>query len=268
MKVLFDSDAVKTIKTALGGERKVFDTYADATSVLESIALKMDELKQETDILFAGDDQNPPEDWTTPVCVSILGTRGEYEGKNKEGVKALVVFPMPTVDDFLSEAPDWIAKLVQKEAAHVAFRQLRNAESDAALQAAAIKMPMTIEAYITEHASRGGIDTECFDTMWKDFRAAFVEQYAQLKAFLPGKSDVLTAIRSKTFAETEYGKLESLHVFEAIAKGMIEQAPDWEPALDPTAIQEWLDRRDTWQPASRTAPDESLLDGLDLGLGD
>ena len=296
LNILIEQTKVEAIKKAIGGgeskeDRKLFSTLEAAVAAFTA-ATKVDEsvpnyiapesafFHVETD-----DEGNPVKDEAGNLvmtedlipgmsyAVAIVGARkrgadGKMEGN---GVKAIVCWPMPTMDAFReSEAgKDWLNKVIEKEAAHVTFRGLRNAESLEEFESAFAAIPMSVDDIVSTHRSEGGIDTEAFDIIWPDFRALLKEKQPKIAGHLPPKQDVIKAIRSKAFAEQEYKALESMRgdgLFVAIAKKMIEAGATWKDEngesdpVDTSVIQAWIDGREELNLAPKKLDEAELAD--------
>lgn len=202
-----------------------------------------------------------------------LMERREVEGKTKSAIIALVRFPMPTTESFMENGADWVSKLIEKEAAHVAFRRIRGSESIEALEQGIGLMPIDVDAYVKDYRGEGGVDTAAFDTMWRAFRANLIATYPALADALPPKGDVIKSIRSAKFAQENYPALESKKLFAFIGHKMVEAGPAWtdtesnEPdPQDVEPIAAWLAERDTFEFPSKTI-DEAALASLSFDIG-
>lgn len=233
----------KAARGILGDHRKVFDSVSAAIAALKTI-FKLEGFPQEFPVVAAsiglidvtGDDTVPPlADWpeaftndSVRICVSFLGLRGikGEDGKESNGARGFVIYPLFSIADIQAadSGQDWLWKVVEKEASHVALRQLRNVNpalgTDALAQAAGL-MPVSVDDYV-EESTREGLDTSAFDGLWKHFRKMLGDSpnTAALLTALPQKAEVVKAIRSKQFAESEYADLEKMGVFTFIADSM------------------------------------------------
>lgn len=273
----FDATVMKNIKKAVGGTkeemRKLFDSKEDALVAFKNAA---------TIATAAGVAVNANEitEGNTPV-VAVVGARErDAKGVMQSGIRAVVMFSMPTTDAIIEheEGRKWLDKIVEKELAHVAFRRLRNAESAEELELAAKSIPDTIDAFIASYNVGEGLDTDSFDKVWLTVKKLVKEKNAALVELLPGKADVIKAMRSKAFAEsqTENGvdALEKAGVFVYLLKGCIGAAKantteDGKPdELDTSEMEKWLAERDTFVLPSKaeTVKDFSILEGLNLSF--
>lgn len=219
------------------------------------------------------------------AAVAIVGQRvkNPTTGKMDSGAKALVMFPVPVMEAFLNGGDNgigFVRKVVEKETAHVAFRDLRNAENVEELVAAFEGMPRDVESFVASHTRGEGVDTSTFDAVWDAFKTRAKEKFTAIFNALPNKGEVLRAIRSKGYAEEVYPDLENERIFEWIAKNVMRLAEAYiavdektgaetpEP-LDTTAIEGWLANRAEFNPyTTRKTLDKSALASIDLGMDD
>ena len=208
------------------------------------------------------------------VAIAGLMERVTVEGKEKNAVVGLVRFPMPTVEAFAESASDWLEKIIEKEAAHVAFRRLRGSESLEELTANMAMVPTNAEDFAASYRAKGGVDTDAFDEMWPEFRQMLLAQYPALDGgVLPPKAEVIKCIRDAQYARETQELLESKQLFKFIATQMVALAPSWadkdgnENAIDASAISAWIESRDTPIYSIRTIdPDKLASLSFDIGV--
>ena len=278
IKIVTEQKTIEAVKKAVGGgqkeDRKVYDSLEQAVAAFQAASQAAGEdfpafIAPESafyEPVIGSDGQVEKDDQGNIVlsdeligglnyAVSVVGARARNaEGKiENNGIKAIVCWPMPKIEVFLESdaGTDWIRKIIEKEAAHVAFRGLRNAETLDEFEAAFSSIPMSVEAVVSTHIGAGGLDTDAFDAIWPEFRASFKEDQPKLAGHLPPKQDVIKAIRSKAYAEQEYAALEKLRLFEWIGKKMVEAGATWTndagelDPIDTKAIQGWVEGRET-----------------------
>ena len=264
---------IAKVKAELEGARRIFDNGEAAFTA----AAKISEIEgMNLPILVAGvgnvSTLTELPDWAVGrTAVAAVGVRRD----KTNGFRAIAIFPVPTVEDYDADSVghDWLDKIAVKETSHVAFRALRNvpdsSDSLAALEEASKRMPVTVSDYAEVHRAAGGIDLNAFNTVWTSLRRALIDEYPQLKAALPGKGEIINSVRSKSYAEREYGDLESQGLFVFIGESVINMCAGLkdektkEPApVDASEVQDWLDGRDTLTiaPAER----QELTTSLDL----
>ena len=305
LNVITDSTKVEAIKKAIGGSKQEMRVlFADIESAEKTFiaatkeagdsvpALRpMRPIMAEVDILNdkgkpTGEKRQEPTGEYEPddsvfdgmqIAVAVVGARKKNDstGKMDSGVKAVVMFPIPSTETFLkSEAgTDWVAKVIEKEAAHVAFRGLRNSETIEEIRAEFDSMPRDVDTFVT--SARGeGLDTDTFDAAWLPLRAQIKAEAPELADMLPTKAEVLRAIRSKAYAEQSQEELESNGVFVWLGKSLIAFADNWKDEkgelapLDSSAIKEWIEGRDTLDLSKAEKPkDFSALASLKEKLG-
>jgi len=272
------SPAYVAARTKLGDHRKVFDSVTDAIAALRSI-YGIEGFPQDFPTVAAkvglvdvtGAEEIPPvAEWAdgiysqegVKVCVTFIGVRGlkDEAGKDTNGARGFAIYPLHGLAAIQQDESgvEWLLKVVEKEASHVALRGLRNVSPSLgteALAQAAEMMPVTVSDYV-EETTRESMDTSAFDKLWKQFRTmlANAPTTAALVTRLPGKAEVLKAIRSKAFAAEEYADLETMGAFVFIANTMvqiidsmkaqaIESGEEFD--LDSSEIKSWLAGRDT-----------------------
>lgn len=294
-QILTKSPAYVAARKILGDHRKVVESIGDAFAALRAIFAVTD-FPADFPVVAArvglvdvtsGEDSIPPlADWPAEyqqpgvqICVTFVGVRGlkDDKGKDANGARGFAIYPLHAVDAILNDDAGilWVNKVVEKEASHVALRQLRNvniALGTDAFAAAAMEMPVSVSDYV-EESTRESLDTSAFDGLWKDFRTLLSKSpaTAALVTQLPGKGEVLKALRSKAFATEEYETLESMGVFTFIGTTMIgiighmkaaavERGEDFE--LDASEIEGWLATRDTkvFTTAKKVEADLSTVD--------
>ena len=204
------------------------------------------------------------------AMVAIVGARVDNGAKKLNGIKGIVLLPIPTLESYMASdaGKAWLEKIAEKESAHVSFRPFRDAASVEEFLSGAERVPDSVDAFATESARAGGVNTETFDTVWKSLRTQLAKDKPQLAKLLPQKPEVIKAIRSKAHATEQYPELEGIRAFEWLANLVVGAAGD----MDTSEIQKWLAGRDEFVFPTReqAAPDFSALAGLDLmgGMGD
>lgn len=275
--ILTDSTKVEAISKAMR-QREVFPTLAAAIAKLQKAA-------EDTDAFYglpiaikgANDDGSIDESIYegAGAALAYVGARvDDNKGKKIPGVKGVVIFPIPTVDSFLAggeAAINWIAKLVEKEAALVAFRGYRESASLAEFQNGVQSSPASVDEYVTEYSRSGSsLDTETFDALWNGLRLSLKTQQPILSKLIPAKAEVLKAIRSSAYASAEYGPLEEKGIFAKLANILIDVAKNnttkdgTSNPLPTKTLEDWLAGRDTLTltKATADAPDYSALEAL------
>lgn len=275
--ILSKSAAYISARNKLGDHRKVFESIGDAIAVLKTI-YATEGFPAEFPVVAArvglvdvtGDDSIPPlADWDEAyradgikICVTFIGVRGikDESGKDANGARGFALYPLHPLDAIQADDSgiEWLWKVAEKEASHVALRKLRNvpaALGTDALAQAAMEMPVSVSDYVEESTSES-LDTTAFDALWKQFRTMLAQSAstAALVTRLPSKAEVLKAIRSKAHAESEYADLEKMGAFTWIATTMVgiidhmrndavTRGEDFE--MDSGEIKGWVATRDT-----------------------
>lgn len=297
-QLISTSAAFKAAREKLGDHRKDFDSLSDALATLRAI-YAIDGFPQEFPTVAArlglvdvsGEDTIPPvSEWpaefTAPgvsVVVTFIGVRGIKQNPNDpnekpvNGARGFAIFPLHSVEAISADdsGPDWLKKIITKEAAHVALRGLRNvnpALGTDALVAAAQSMPLSVSDYVEESTSEE-LDTAAFDKLWKQFRKLLSDDpaTAALASSLPTKPEVIKSIRSAAFAREEYATIEEMGAFvwigstmaqmvDAMKASASESGEDFD--FDSSQIRGWLATRDekVFQTPKRAVADLKSVD--------
>jgi hypothetical protein len=253
---------VKTVADDMAS-RRIFPNITEATAYLQAANTEFSDfpkLVESGGLAAAGMDEEGDFDSAiytpeTAVMVALLRRQGK-------GVKAIVVAPIPTLDQLLANEGgwQWVDRIIQKELNHVAVRHLREAED---VSTVVDQIPTTLEAYITSSRDGGGGIMETFDELYKNINATLAAKLPVWAKMRFTKSELKKAMESKGYASEYYSATEdykgrSLFV-DAINLGILVSK---RKGLDPTIFERWLTTRDN---KAFTAGDESDEDeGFDL----
>jgi hypothetical protein len=253
--------------------RRIFPTVDEAKAYLAASAQRFSDfgsvplampglVKNEDGSVQAGEDGLPVTDEAVytdsmDVMVSLLKKQGE-------GVKAIVVAPVPKVSVLLDSDTGraFVEKILHKELNHVAVRPLRDA---ADVLNFVDQMPTTVDSYITSERGSGGI-METFDALYKGIDSALGGKFPNWAKRRFIKSELKKAMESKGYASEFYSDCEDYKgqsLFEAAIALGINAAK--RKGLDPTIFQRWADTRNqkTYTPDATDEDDEELnLDSL------
>lgn len=235
----------KTIKTVADDmdARRVFNTVGEAVAYLTHCGETFSDFAS-TPLAAPGIDDEGNFD---PAIYSE-GTRimvGTLR-KAKEGVKAIVVAPFPSLEQVLADpaAREWlVSKVLDKELNHVAVRPLREADN---IENVVDQMPTGLAAYISTARESSGI-METFNALYKQINETLGKKVPSWAKARLVKSDLKRCLESKGYAEEYYAQLENrgegkdslfvialqLGVSAAKLKG-----------LDPTIFERWTETRD------------------------
>lgn len=206
----------------------------------------------------SGQPETDPAVYSDSVDVMVALLR-----KQKGGVKAIVVAPIPKVS-VLQESESgnaWVQKILHKELNHVAVRHLRDAED---VLSFVDQMPTTIEGYISSERGVGGI-METFDALYKGIDAALSTKLPVWAKARFIKSELKKALESKGYASEFYPALEDYKgqsLFEAALDIGVNAAK--RKGLDPTIFERWKSTRNakTYTPGDDEDEEELNLDSL------
>lgn len=237
--------------------RRVFDTPEDAAAYLNECA-KIDDFES-TPFAGAGLDEDgnfDPKVYTdsTRVMVNVLKSGGD--------VKAIVVSPVPTLDELLKDdtGADWVMKILDKELAHVSVRPLRDADDVSTMVS---EMPLTRADYITSGRGQTSGIMEAFNVLYKDINTLIASKVpAWAKARL-NKAELRKCFESAGYAKEYYFHLEDRgegndSLFKVALTMGINASK--RKGLDPTIFERWLTVRDnaTFTPETEDFDDDSL----------
>lgn len=282
LAILTDETKVNSIKKAMPA-RKTYDSLEAAISALEKASAATESfhglpvavtgMNYETgeidSTLYAGN----------AVILAYVGGRAESasnKDKNIVGIKGVAIYPQPPLASFIDseEGKTFLSKIVEKEAALVAFRNFRESATLYEFQQGVSKVASSVSALIADSQRGGnGLDTETFDALWSDMRTALKQQMPALVALFPSKQEVIKAIRSASYAKSEHEALESKGVFVWLANVLIQAAESNTDAktnepnpMDASAIKSWLEGRESLNltKAESKPADFSVLDSIQL----
>jgi hypothetical protein len=273
ISIITDPKQIESIKDFIP-DRKTFATPEEAVAALTDAAGKTSNFFG-LPVAIAG--MNPDNTLNTDAykgALATLATVGarvkDAKGKALIGIRGIVMFPIPTVETFLAageSGANFVAKVIEKEAALMAFRPLRDPATHEAFIRAVGEVPTTVDNYLTENARTGGGGDATFDALWKDLRDSLKVNYDALVRQLPTKAEVVKCIRSASYANETQPALESRGIFVKLANMVIKGAAKAQPTpLDTTGISDWLAGRDTLNlgTGKPTADDLAALDALDF----
>lgn len=281
---------VEALKEALGGQRVVFSTFTAAYEKLTAISegeKTKDLFGLPVAIVGLSEDGETVDESVYDGANAILayvGARGvlKSDAKNDKDVfnsiKAVVIYPVPTLETFLgvdsatvAAMPEtqrnWLDKVITKETSHVAFRNFRDATTINELMNGAKAAPKSVDDYVTASNREGdGLNTDTFDALWQAFRTMLRTQQPAVFKLLPGKPEVVKALRSKAYAEStdETKPLEEHGIFEKIGQMLIAGAKankdkDGNAApLESETLESWLAGRDTLVLTKQTAQEKDF----------
>lgn len=225
--------------------RRVFDSTADATTYLAKCMADFSDFEGYP-VAAPGLDAEgnfDPEIYTDAmqVGVAVLSQRGE--GANSSTVKAIVIYPSPSLDSILANdaARDWLTRIVHKELNHVAVRQLRKAENIADV---IDQMPTTLEDYITSNRETGGI-LQAYEDLWKGIKKTLGIKFRPWALQNLSKKEMRRGMESASYAAANYPTLEdrgdkpSLFVLAA----QLGELQAKKAGADPAIFQRWLATR-------------------------
>lgn len=179
-----------------------------------------------------------PEIYTESMDVMVALLR-----KQKGGVKAIVVAPVPSIQTILGDtaARDWMTRILHKELNHVAVRALREAED---VSTVVDQIPVNLTGYIESGRAGAGI-VETFNELYKAVNATLAAKVPVWAKYRLLKTELKKAMESKGYAEEVYAPLEDYKgnsLFVAAIQIGITGAK--RKGLDATIFERWLATRD------------------------
>lgn len=222
--------------------RRVFDNVESALPYLHKCA---EDFKDFAEIPLAGvglDEEGnfDPEIYTESMRVMVATLR-----KAKEGVKAIVIAPLPTLDSLLADdaGKAWVQRILDKELNHVAVRPLRDAEDVSTM---VDQMPTTRDAYISSARDGGAGIMEAFNELFKQLNSTLAAKVPVWAKARLTKSELKKSLENAAYAAEYYPALEDRgegkdSLFVVCLNLAITAAG--RKGLDPTIFQRWMDTR-------------------------
>lgn len=207
------------------------------------------------------------------IMVAVLTTRGEGTGSSK--VKAIVVSPVPTLEEILADAKglEWLNARVDTELNRAAVRVLRDSKDQIVdLNDISVldQMPKSLADYVS--SSRVGTSTllEAFEEFWKPVKTALGKLSKSWKLANLPKREFKNAMSSAAYASQYYptledaalgaGKRGSLFVIALTAfKSEANKA-----GKDSSIFDQWLNTRDSYTIAEGSDDDDGDEDETEL----
>lgn len=228
--------------------RRMFNNVEDAAAYLSASAEKYADFGAVT-LAAPGIDSEgnfDPDVYAPGMQVMVAKLMRLKTPKNPTaGVKALVVVPVPSLEQFMANelGKAWVERIIQKELNHVAVRPLREAKD---VDTVIDQIPTTMEQFISSARGEGGGIMDTYKEMFKKL----IDSMAKLskvweKARLT-KSELQAAYSSKAYAMEYYPALENRGDKPSLFVMSLQTAIVGAKAkgLDPTIFERWLETRD------------------------
>lgn len=234
--------------------RSIFNTTDEATAFLQRAQTEYSDFDSYpvVPVGILEDGTFDPEIYTDAMrpTVSILTQRGE--GAKSSTVKAIVIYPQPTLESLLDagdSATNWLRGIIEKELNHVAVRSLRKAEDADAMADALDSIPTTIGEFIASNRETSSGILETFNQLWQIIKKGMGTKYKSFALANLSKKELRKAMESASYAETVYQRLENRQnkagekesLFELAARfGLALAAKE---GLDPAIFNRMLETR-------------------------
>lgn len=246
--------AAKTVADDMPA-RRIFANIGDATTYLQSMAESLSDFGTTPLVAPKMDDAGNFDSATYSGAVMVAVLRKERR------VKAIVVAPIPTVEELLANeaGKEFVEKVIQKELNHVAVRHLRDAEDVTTM---VDQVPTTLDGYVTSGRDGTGGIMETYDELYKQINAALSTSLAVWAKARFTKGELKKALESKGYALEYYAAQEDYKgesLFEAALKLGSNAAK--RRGLDPAIFDRWAATRDQ---KAFTPGDDSEEEALDL----
>ncbi len=216
-----------------------------AQEYLEAQGERLDDFGKQT-FAMAGitiDEDSGEAVWDPAIYTESMDVMVALLRKQKGGVKAIVVAPVPSISTILADtaARDWMTRILHKELNHVAVRALREAED---VSTVVDQIPVNLTGYIESGRAGAGI-VETFNELYKAINATVGAKVPVWAKYRLLKSELKKAMESAGYAAETYAPLEdykgtSLFV-AAIQIGLTAAK---RKGLDPAIFERWLATRD------------------------
>lgn len=184
--------------------------------------------------------------------------------KQKGGVKAIVVAPVPKIETVLDSDAGraWLTRIMQKEFNHIAVRNLRDAEN---VSTVIDQMPVTLDNYLASGRDAGGGIIATFNELYKSIGATLASKVPLWAKQRIIKTDLRKALESKAYAEEYFGPLENYSA-KGADDGLFVLALNLginsakRKGMDPTIFERWLATRNEKPFTPGVDEDEDSLD--------
>lgn len=257
--------SVKTVADDMDS-RRIFDNVTEAQAYITAMTTTISDFGEQ---VFATRGINDKGEFDPAIYTDSMQVMVALLRKAKEGVKAIVVTPVPSLASLLADdaGTDWVKRIIEKELNHVAVRALREATD---ISTVVDQMPTTREGYISSARGEGGGILESFNELYKQISAALSAKVPVWAKFKLPKVELKLAMQSKGYATEFYPALENRgegkdSLFVAALKLGVAGAK--KKGLDSTIFERWLETRDAQAFASQDADDETFdFDSMANGL--
>lgn len=231
-----DAERIKAIKKAIGNH-KLFTDVSAAHDFISSHSEAFDNLAVITPEIDFGEGQ---------VCASVLTQQITHNGSKFNAPRALVLFPFPTLEDFIANdsGAKWVDKMLSTAIRQNVLRGLRDTETVEEFNAELKNIPTSVEAISASGRGGDGADLEAWNAFYTELRTRLLSKNPDLSpaGVWPTKGDTLKCIRSASYALETNGKLEKAGVFKLFAGAMKAVAVANE--YDTEQLDEWIAKRD------------------------
>lgn len=194
--------------------RSIFKTVEDASNYLNRAQEEYSDFADHQTIIIGltDDGELDPEVYTPDmnVSVAVLTNRADSKTKTEASVKAIVVYPSPTLEAVLGleEGVTWLTGILEKELNHVAVRNLRKAENAEEMNDAALNMPRTVLGYVTTREASSTI-LEVYNELWQLIKKLLGAKVHAFRIANLSKKELKKSIESAGYAAALYPQLES-----------------------------------------------------------
>lgn len=241
--------------------RRVFASVESALPYLGKLSEELSDFGS-IPLAFAGGDAEgnfDPAIYTPNMRVMVAKL-----SKAKEGAKAVVIAPVPTLESLLATdaGKAWAINILDKEFNHVAVRALREAED---ISTVVDQMPTTLEAYISSAREGGAGIMESFNELYKALNATLAAKVPVWAKARFTKQELKKSFESKGYADEYYPSVENRgegkdSLFVTALQLAVKTATS--KGLDPTIFQRWLETRNGKTLAAVADEDDFDVDSL------
>lgn len=267
LPILLEKEKLRALRKALGGDRVRFVTD-DEESAFDQLSAHLQKVAAATTNAESGNepffgvqffertgDESAPIENANCIILATVGVRDKATSVN--GVKAIVAFESPTVEDFIASTAEnvaaFVAKVIERESTDVAFAGLRAMDmTHQDMVQAVAAMPATVNDIVDTSRDSASDEAEAFDELWNPFKIGVLKpRFPKVLAALPVKSEVQKAMRSREYALANPATkaLEEAGLFVKMALQLVklgamakDEAGNDSP-IDTSSIQGWIDNR-------------------------
>lgn len=197
------------------------------------------------------------------AMVAKLNRQEGPQGDRRNVTKAIIVHPVPTLDQLLADdsGREMVESVIEKELNHRTFRPIRTADNIKAMLA---EMPVSIEQFTTSSRESTGGLLATFNELYKGILDFMRTKLDRVRRARLTKEELRKCLENAAYATHYYAPLEEAGDFETFLAAMNSIAE--RESMDTTLIAQWAAERKN-QSFDADDEDGDTLDVADLMAG-